>query len=97
MDKLDLNKPIPKPMKKASLILLMFLASAGVANPSFSQSCPADIGKYGYVDGLGGSFGETLMSLNMNRPHCVCKLNKQWMKVADGGSHYADWLKTCNQ
>ena len=91
-------------MRNYSLGFLLVLASAGVASPSFAQSCPADIGKYGYEDGYGGSFGETLMSLNMNRPHCVCKLNKQWIKEwyyswgsADGRQEYSDWLKRCKR
>jgi len=91
-------------MKKLSLFCLIVLASVGVASPSFSKSCPANIGDYGYEDGRGGSFGETLMALNMNAPHCVCKLNKQWIKEwyygwgdATGRQEFANWVKRCNR
>ena len=91
-------------MQNILLGFLLVLASLGVASPSLSQSCPADIGKYGYVDGRGGSFGETLMSLEMNSPHCVCNLNKQWIKEwyygwgdATGRQEFANWVKRCNR
>lgn len=68
------------------------------------RPCPSEIGKYGYHDGRGGSFGETLMSLGMSRPHCICKLNKQWIKEwyyqpGDniGRQEYSSWLTNCNR
>lgn len=87
--------------KFASTCLFLF-ASIGTINPSFSKSCPANIGDYGYNDGRGGSFGETLMALNMNAPHCVCKLNQQWIKEwyysmgdVESKLNYSAWVKRC--
>ena len=67
-------------MKGFSLYLFIAVASTGIASPAYAESCPANIGDYGYHDGRGGSFGETLMALSMNKPYCICKLNKQWIK-----------------
>ena len=100
-------------MKKiiASLCLIAG-SSAFSATPAIANSCPANIGEYGYHDGRGGSFGETLMALEGQRPHCICKLNKQWIKEwydgfdgkvgdgfgdADARQYYADWLKECKR
>ena len=91
-------------MKSFSLALLLAVAVTGITSPANAESCPANIGDYGYHDGRGGSFGETLMSLGMNRPHCICKLNKQWIKEwyygwgdAAGRQEYSNWLKECNR
>ncbi|MDB4337952.1 hypothetical protein N9997_01270 [Synechococcus sp. AH-603-L18] len=67
-------------MKRFSLILFLAVAATGIASSANAESCPANIGDYGYQDGRGGSFGETLMALGMNRPHCICKLSPQWVK-----------------
>ncbi len=89
-------------MKKiiASLCLIAG-SSAFSATPAIANSCPANIGEYGYHDRFGGSFGETLMALEGQRPHCICKLNKQWIKEYyyrnDMRQYYADWLKECKR
>ena len=87
-------------MKGFSLYLFIAVASTGIASPAYAESCPANIGDYGYHDGRGGSFGETLMALSMNKPYCICKLNKQWIKKwyfqqgdAVGRQEYNSWLK----
>ncbi len=93
-------------MKKiiASLCLIAG-SSAFSATPAIANSCPANIGEYGYHDRFGGSFGETLMALEGQRPHCICKLNKQWIKEwytqdgfgKEGERMYANWLKECKR
>ena len=67
-------------VKKLSLNFFLAIAATGIASSAFAESCPANIGEYGFKDRYGGSFGETLMALGMRAPHCVCKLNKQWVK-----------------
>ena len=91
-------------MKKLSLSFILAVAATGIASSAFAESCPPNIGDYGYHDGRGGSFGETLNTLERLRPHCVCKLNKQWIKEwyygfgdADGREEYSNWLMKCNR
>ena len=83
---------------------VVLAATIGLGGPAFAESCPANIGEYGYHDGRGGSFGETLMALQMRTPHCICKLNKQWIKEwydgwgdDSGRKEYNNWLKECNR
>ena len=91
-------------MRKFPLTLLLAVAATGITSSAFAESCPVNIGDYGYHDGRGGSFGETLMALGMNKPHCICKLNKQWVKEwyfqqgdAIGRQDYNSWLLECNR
>ena len=54
---------------------------SGWTDLSGVRPCPTGIEKYGWTDGRGGSLGESLMSLGMNRPHCICKINSKWMQA----------------
>lgn len=53
---------------------------SGWSDLSGLRPCPTGIEKYGWTDGRGGSLGESLMSLEMYRPHCICKIDSKWMQ-----------------
>lgn len=53
---------------------------SGWTDLSGVRPCPTGIEKYGWTDGRGGSLGESLLSLGMYRPHCICKVNSKWMQ-----------------
>jgi hypothetical protein len=91
-------------MRKFALTLFLAFAGTGITSSAVAESCPVNIGDYGYHDGRGGSFGETLNALQRLRPHCVCMLNKQWIKEwyygwddVNGRLEYGKWLKKCNR
>ena len=85
----------------AANIALFVSTSAFLGATASASSCPTNIGEYGYKDGRGGSFGETMMALKAGRPQCVCKLNKQWVKEYYYSNNYKvgfdEWLRECGK
>ena len=76
--------------------------SSELESAQVTLSCPKGISDYVYKDKYGGSFGETLMSLRSSKPHCICKLNADWIKEwfdsygeEDGQKEYESWKESC--
>ncbi len=61
---------------------------------STARGCEG-VSEYGYHDGRGGSFGETMMGVRMVRPKCYCSFNKKWVKDAMGYKIYKSWMNEC--
>ena len=79
----------------AKIALLVPFSVFFIPQALASTTCPNTT--YGWEDGRGGTLGESIMNISMNRPECYCKFNTKWIIDQMGRNYYADWENTCKK